>query len=221
LRKDLQQAGLWYRKAADQGNNWALYNLGVCYEFGTCAVADDAKALSLFQAAAKQGNAWAETNIGWMYQMGRGVPPDRGLAIAWYEQAASHGDDLARKNLLNFRIPPPAQVATSGGSMAPGGDGGALAFGSQCSARGGVGSDSYCYKDGKQIDAATGEALESNDPSYVNVESAESSGESEGGGEESGGGYEGGGYEGGGDVGGGYEGGGDAGGGDAGGGGED
>jgi len=57
--KDLQQAAVWYRKAADQGYAPAQYYLGVEYESGEASPGSPASDLAVPQAAA-QGDVDAE-----------------------------------------------------------------------------------------------------------------------------------------------------------------
>ncbi|MBQ9771958.1 MAG: sel1 repeat family protein, partial [Lentisphaeria bacterium] len=50
----------WYRKAAEQGNALAQYNLGVCYENGEGVQKDLVQAVFWFRKAADQGYAQAQ-----------------------------------------------------------------------------------------------------------------------------------------------------------------
>jgi len=130
-----------------------------------------------------------------------------GLAIAYYSQAAAMGSTYGKNNLRAFRVPVPRAFSTNNGGANGSFQPDFASYDSRCAAQGGIGSDSYCYKGGKQIDVSTGAPMEQNEAGYVNQEEVEN--ESEGRVEESGGGYEsgGGGYESGGgyEAGGGYE----------------
>ena len=54
----------WYRKAAEQGNAAAQYNLGVRYETGRGGLPkDEAKAVEWYRKAAEQGDADARNNL--------------------------------------------------------------------------------------------------------------------------------------------------------------
>ena len=57
VAKDDRQAVYWYRKAADQGNANAQYNLGVMYENGEGVAKDDKQAVYWYRKAADQGNS--------------------------------------------------------------------------------------------------------------------------------------------------------------------
>ena len=64
-RRTDAEAMRWYRKAADQGNAIAQYNLGWMYENGRGVVQDDAEAMQWYRKAADQGYAAAQYNIGY------------------------------------------------------------------------------------------------------------------------------------------------------------
>ena len=50
----------WFRKAAEQGNDVAQYNLAMCYERGEGVVKDLAEAVKWYRKAAEQGNDVAQ-----------------------------------------------------------------------------------------------------------------------------------------------------------------
>ena len=96
---DDAQAFAWFRKAAEQGNAQAQFNLGVMYGLGQGVPHDDTQAVAWFLKAAEQGNAYAQTNLGVMYKDGRGVAPDDARAVAWYSKAAEQKDAVAQYGL--------------------------------------------------------------------------------------------------------------------------
>lgn len=55
VARDMEQAVAWYRKAAEQGDPRAQYNLGVCYELGQGVKQDQEKAATWYYNAAKHG----------------------------------------------------------------------------------------------------------------------------------------------------------------------
>ncbi len=61
------EAVKWYRLAADQGNAFAQYNLGLMYANGEGVPQNYAEALKWYRLAADQGNAFAQINLGVMY----------------------------------------------------------------------------------------------------------------------------------------------------------
>ncbi len=89
----------WYRRAAEQGDARAQYNLGVMYAEGLGVPQDAAAAVAWYRRAAEQGDATAQNNLGAMYAEGLGVPQDAVEAVAWYRRAAEQGDATAQSNL--------------------------------------------------------------------------------------------------------------------------
>ena len=55
--QDYAEAVKWYRKAADQGDAFAQYNLGVMYDNGEGVPQDQAEAVKWYRKAAEQGDA--------------------------------------------------------------------------------------------------------------------------------------------------------------------
>lgn len=53
----------WFRKAAEQGNDVAQYNLAMCYERGEGVVKDLAEAVKWYRKAAEQGYAGAKAML--------------------------------------------------------------------------------------------------------------------------------------------------------------
>jgi two-component system sensor histidine kinase CreC len=74
VAQDHKQALRWYRKAADQGNASAQYNLGWMYSKGKGVAQDDKQALKWFRMAAEQGE---------------GVVQDHKQAGRWWRKAAN------------------------------------------------------------------------------------------------------------------------------------
>jgi TPR repeat protein len=60
---DETQALVWFRRAAEQGNAKAQYNLGVMYAEGLGVGRDEAEALVWYRKAAAQGNVKAQHNL--------------------------------------------------------------------------------------------------------------------------------------------------------------
>ena len=65
---------LRFRKADDQGNATAQFNLGVNYEQGRGVPQSDKEAAVVWQKAADQRTTKTQCNLGSMYDLGRGVP---------------------------------------------------------------------------------------------------------------------------------------------------
>lgn len=119
VKKDLQTAAEWYRKAADQGHEIAQNNLGVFYEQGLAGPADAKKAAIWYQMAADQGYAYAQYNLGMLYAEGRGVAKDIEQAKYWLRIASRQKVEQATAALgrLNVDMPvreeekPPPRIA--------------------------------------------------------------------------------------------------------------
>ncbi|VAX02620.1 hypothetical protein MNBD_GAMMA20-994 [hydrothermal vent metagenome] len=119
VKKDLQTAAVWYRKAADQGHEIAQNNLGVFYEKGVVGPANTKKAAIWYQMAADQGYSYAQYNLGILYAEGRGVAKDIEQAKYWLRIASRHKvkQAIAALGKLNVDIPvgetekPPPRIA--------------------------------------------------------------------------------------------------------------
>ena len=88
-----------FRKAAERGDAWAQYNLGVCYINGDGVEQDGKEAVKWFRKAAEQGDADAQYNLGLTYYEGRGVEKDAKEGVKWFRIAAEQGDAEAQYNL--------------------------------------------------------------------------------------------------------------------------
>jgi TPR repeat protein len=86
----------WYRKAAEQGDAEAQFNLGVRYANGDGVTKDQSEAVMWYRKAAEQGNAEAQFNLGVCYANGDGVTKDQSEAVIWYRKAAEQGDAKAQ-----------------------------------------------------------------------------------------------------------------------------
>ena len=69
--KDYKQAAAWYRKAAEQGDSGAQFNLGVMYALGEVVLKDLKLAKQFIQQAHDNGHddaaeAWEEFEL-WKY----------------------------------------------------------------------------------------------------------------------------------------------------------
>ena len=73
--QDYTQAALWYRKAAEQGNAEAQYDLGALYVKGQGVPQDYAQAALWYRKAAEQGDAEAQWRLGGLYYEGPGRAP--------------------------------------------------------------------------------------------------------------------------------------------------
>jgi hypothetical protein len=102
--KDIAEAVRWFRLAADQGDVYAQYNLGVKYVKGEGVPQDSAEAVRWFRLAADQGAARAQCHLGFMYENGKGVPADDDEAVKWYRLAAEQGSPTAQANVVGMYL---------------------------------------------------------------------------------------------------------------------
>ena len=87
------------KKAAENGDAIAQYNLGTYYYEGYCVNKSYTKAVELFKKSANQGYASAQFNLGLCYQQGVGTAQSYKNAVYWYKKAAEKDDVGAQFNL--------------------------------------------------------------------------------------------------------------------------
>jgi len=98
--RDLGQAVLWYRKAADQGDAGAQGTLAIMYEEGWGVPKNYTQAVTWYRKAADQGDAGAQNDLGLLYEKGgTGVPKDYAQAVTWFRKAADQGHPEAQAHL--------------------------------------------------------------------------------------------------------------------------
>lgn len=97
--KNYSQAMQWIKKAAEQGNSNAQYNLGKLYYKGYLGKVDYKDALSWFTAAANNGSDEANNMLGVMYEEGKGVTQNYNTAYDYYLLAAKAGNVAAQYNI--------------------------------------------------------------------------------------------------------------------------
>ena len=110
-----RQGTAWYRRAAEQGERIAQYNLAVMLFRGDGVARDVEEALQWYEKAAEQGMPEAQTALGDLYAIGAGVAADPEAARRWYEKAASQGHAAAQAKLAGLRGP---RLVTRGGAAA-------------------------------------------------------------------------------------------------------
>ena len=97
--KNHKEAVKWYKKAAEQGDATAQYNLGVNYAEGQGIRKDYNEAFKWWTKAAEQGLAEAQYNLAIVYDEGRGASKNHKEAIKWYTKAAEQGHADAQLEL--------------------------------------------------------------------------------------------------------------------------
>lgn len=186
--KNIARAGQLWQQAAAQQNSNGEANYGLCELEGDCAAKNVAAGFALEKQAALQNDDIAEDVLGDYYLGVYGTTPNKPYALAWYRLAAANGNEHARKRLQDWHFTVPAAPAKTVTATLIGQDVVPVFSGTACAAHGGIGDDSYCSKDGEQINPQTGEALNSNEPGYVDEsdvsddDTAADNGESYGGG---------------------------------------
>ena len=78
-------------QAAEEGDAWSCWELGVMYAEGKCVEKDEEEAVRWYRAAAKQGHAEGQYLLGDMYANGTDVGKDEAEAVRWYRAAAEQG----------------------------------------------------------------------------------------------------------------------------------
>ena len=92
----------WFRKAAEQGDANAQFNLGICYYDGKGVAKNPAEAVKWFRKAAEQGDARAQVQLGVCYEGGAGVTRNHFEAVKWYRKAADQGYAYAQYQLGGY-----------------------------------------------------------------------------------------------------------------------
>jgi len=87
-------------RKAEAGHGWAMYNLGVCYEYGEMGLAkDEAKAFEWYKKSHEAGNARGTGSLARCYLVGMGVPKCQSRANTLLMDAAGRGIKSACCNL--------------------------------------------------------------------------------------------------------------------------
>lgn len=92
---DFEKAVYWYKKAAEQDEQYALNNLGICYERGLGVSQNKEMAFRCYYKAAALGFSHAQCHLAHCYEYGIGVSLDYVEAGKWYLKAVDQGYDYA------------------------------------------------------------------------------------------------------------------------------
>ncbi len=90
------QAVGFYRKAAEVGDDDAMFQLGLCYIHGYGVAGNIAEGIRWYTMAAERGNIRAMFHLGVLYEDGRGVAKNSSKGQEWYQRAASLGHPAAK-----------------------------------------------------------------------------------------------------------------------------
>jgi hypothetical protein len=97
--QDYAKAMFFYERASqisELKNDWALCNLGYCYEYGRACQVDYRKAYYYFALSATLGNANAMYKLGDMYYYGSYVEKDLDASFYWYSSARQQKTEADR-----------------------------------------------------------------------------------------------------------------------------
>lgn len=90
IKKDMEKAVKWYKKAADRDYAPAQCALAYCYDTGKGVERDLEAAFTRYSVAAKLGLSRAQRCLAICYEYGRGTSKDLEKAQKWYARAASN-----------------------------------------------------------------------------------------------------------------------------------
>ena len=93
----------WYRKAAEQGNAVAQYNLGLSYNSGLGIPQNYVECVRWYRKAAKQGYEKALGSLGTSYAYGEGIPQNYAEAYVWLSLAAAKSGTGYEDPLVSLR----------------------------------------------------------------------------------------------------------------------
>ncbi|MEM7058664.1 MAG: GYF domain-containing protein [Pseudomonadota bacterium] len=99
LERDPDEAILWARMAANQGDAEMIALIGLAHRRGEGAPKDPQKALEWLAKAADAGSNNAMMDIGYMHDVGEGIPVDLAKAVEWYTKSLDAGNAAAANNL--------------------------------------------------------------------------------------------------------------------------
>lgn len=100
LKKNLEKAVYWFRRAADQGFRDAQFELAVCYREGEHVPKSLVTARKLFEQAAFRNHTRAQTQLARFYlQAQGGLNRDLDKAVYWFTIVASSTDGSIESSL--------------------------------------------------------------------------------------------------------------------------
>ena len=94
-----QEAVEWYRRAAENGNSGAQFELAECYYNGDGVEENKEEAVKWYHKAAEKGRSDAQFELAECYYNGDGVEENKEEAVKWYHKAAEKGRSDAQFEL--------------------------------------------------------------------------------------------------------------------------
>lgn len=88
-----------WRRAAEQGNPAAQFNIALSYYKGAFGAGKESEGARWLRKSAEQGYDKAQGLLGVAYYQGSGVPKDNAEAAKWLEKSAAQGNQEAQSNL--------------------------------------------------------------------------------------------------------------------------
>jgi len=104
VAKDEVEAVKWFRRAAEQNDAAAQYNLGNCYRDGKGVEKDAVEAVKWYRKAAERNHAEAQFNLGHCYNHGEGVAQNYVEGYKWWLLAAAQGAKYVKAAILMAEI---------------------------------------------------------------------------------------------------------------------
>lgn len=102
--KKTNDAALWFKKAADNGDIPSAYQYGKIQLAGKTADQDKQGGIIYLLKAAENGHIQAQCDLGTLYYQGNGVAKDMHTAAQWFMKSARQGWPLAQWNLAQCYI---------------------------------------------------------------------------------------------------------------------
>jgi len=102
--QDVGQAADHYRRAAELGDEWGRYNLGILYMRGIGVDRNLLTALKLFEQAARAGHAKSMNLYARFLEEGWEIRQNRKEALLWYERSAWGGDYRGQHNYATYLL---------------------------------------------------------------------------------------------------------------------
>ncbi|MCQ2380169.1 MAG: AAA family ATPase [Victivallaceae bacterium] len=96
LDMDWKMAVRWLKKAVEQHDEEACYNLAICYEYGHGVKKNYKKCFELYGIAARAGHEYAMAFLGRCYAIGIGAEKSLVDAAFWYAKSAASGCPLGQ-----------------------------------------------------------------------------------------------------------------------------
>jgi TPR repeat protein len=112
LKQDYSEALKWYRRAAEQGDKEATYQVGGLYCSGEGVPKDCAEGLRWYLNAAERGAISASCTLAQLYEFGApGVKQDYAEAYFWYSLSTDIIPCSGRKDAIALKITPQQKAA--------------------------------------------------------------------------------------------------------------